>query len=222
MSSSSPGRGEFQVLLPVKSLDTAKSRLELTDAGRRSLALAFLLDTLRAAAECRLVGDLVVVTRDQQVTDVVREGGASVVVPGDARGLNGELAQVLAERLPGGRPTTILMPDLPSVTAHELEEALTLGRREHRPTYVEDLSDGGTTMLTSRRGDLVPAFGARSAARHRSAGARPVGGELVGARCDVDDLESLRMAVYIGVGPHTRQALERLPGLSALGEMAHP
>lgn len=133
MRSAAPEPAVFQVVVPVKRLMLAKSRLKFPDETRRSLALAFLLDTLRAAADCVLVGDLVVVTHDHQVTEVVEEQGARVVSPDGPPGLNGEVGQFLAERDPRDRPTAIVMADLPALTATELREALTRGYEAHGP-----------------------------------------------------------------------------------------
>lgn len=204
-----PRGGTFQVLLPMKSLDSAKSRLRVGDPMRRTLAIAFLLDTLRAVAGCRLVGDAAVVTRDPAVADVVRAAGEGVrvITPQDVVGLNEELGQALTEHMSRGRPTAVLLPDLPALSPVALEVVLSEGYRAGRPTYVADLQGDGTTVLMSPGAPVLPRFGHLSASRHSALGMQSACADVIAARCDVDDLGALRSAVRIGVGPNTRDAL---------------
>jgi 2-phospho-L-lactate guanylyltransferase len=198
-------KGVFQVVLPVKEIDRAKSRLDLPPAERCRLALAFVLDTVDAILGCDLVGDLVVATRDHHVAELVTQRGARAVSPPPTDGLNADVTWTLAG-LDGRRPTAVLMSDLPALSPGELTEALACAHRRATTCHVEDLHDGGTTMLAARDPQIVPRFGGASAARHAAAGTTAIGQDLVGLRCDVDDLETLRHATHLGVGPHTTTA----------------
>src|SRR5580658_540486 len=79
----------WSVVIPVKVLAVAKSRLAgLADADRRALALAMAVDTVAAAVACRLVGAVVVVTDDDDVTGEARSLGAQVIADNPGSGLN--------------------------------------------------------------------------------------------------------------------------------------
>jgi 2-phospho-L-lactate guanylyltransferase len=71
----------------------------------------------------------------------------------------------------------------------------------------------GTTLLAAPPGQrLAPAFEGASRARHLAGGARELlvpGVESV--RRDVDTPEDLAAAVALGVGPRTRELLDRVP-----------
>ena len=208
--------GAFQVVLPVKELDRAKSRLAVPAEHRRDLALAFLADTVDAVLRCGLVGGLVVVTRDREATALVAGRGARACRPPGSGHLNADLAWALGGLTPKGS-TAVLMSDLPAATTEEIDHALALAYGRGSACQVQDLHDGGTTMLAVRRGLIRPRLGRGSAARHAAAGVTAIGHELLGLRCDVDDEESLRRAVGLGVGPHTTAAVDRLQAATRPG-----
>jgi 2-phospho-L-lactate guanylyltransferase len=78
-------RSSWTVLLPVKVLARAKSRLAvLAGDRRRELALALAADTVAAAAGCRSVARVVAVTSDPVATELLAGLGAVVVPDGPA------------------------------------------------------------------------------------------------------------------------------------------
>jgi 2-phospho-L-lactate guanylyltransferase len=207
MTGSAP-HGGWQVVVPVKALDRAKSRLSTRTAGaRRSLALAFALDTVAAAIACDEV-ERVLVVGDDEVRDAVTVLGAEWVPdPGD--GLNPAVAAGAAAAGAGG-PVAALVGDLPALRPEELGLALSLAEAVERG-LVADSAGIGTTLLTRRDGgDLDPRFGVRSRAAHRASGAVELAGPpgaLAGLRRDVDTEVELWDARRLGVGPATAAEL---------------
>lgn len=198
----------WSVVVPVKALDRGKTRLSTrTAARRRELALAFALDTVRAAKACPAVAEVLVVG-DDDVRDAVAGLGARWLAdPGT--GLNAAIAEAEAT-LSGGSPRAALVGDLPALRPDELEVALGLAASVDRG-LVADAAGIGSTLLTARAGvELGPRFGERSRAAHRSSGAVELAaspGALAGLRRDVDTEVDLWDAVRLGVGPATTDAL---------------
>ncbi|WP_107764884.1 2-phospho-L-lactate guanylyltransferase [Nocardioides terrigena] len=203
--------GDFRVVVPVKELRHAKTRLEVDEATRHRLALAFAVDTVEVALGARWVGEVVVLTRDRQVAREVGRLGARSMRPGGTRELNSELRWALRRLGVGSRrPTAVLMADLPALRACELDHVLGDARAGGDVVFVEDAWGGGTTLLAGPSGGLVPRFGGRSASRHREVGARGVRLELPGLRCDVDDVRSLSAAVEHGLNPRAKSVVEAM------------
>jgi 2-phospho-L-lactate/phosphoenolpyruvate guanylyltransferase len=196
----------YVVVLPVKPPARGKSRLRgLPDGGRHDLAVAFALDTATACLAALLVEAVLVVTDDAALAGRLDALGCATV-PDAGDGLNGALLQAAAEvrrRWPGAQPVALLA-DLPALHPGDLDEALAaVGALEPAAAYVADAEGTGTTMYTAPADRFDPAFGVGSAAAHRDGGARPVTGELPTLRRDVDDVDDLRAAVDLGVGPAT-------------------
>ncbi|SDM96165.1 2-phospho-L-lactate guanylyltransferase [Allokutzneria albata] len=202
---------EVDLVVPVKSLHRAKSRLlGAADRGRRdpgahaALALALALDTLSAAAAAPGVRRVVAVTSDADVASAVREIGIESIPDIPDRGLNEALrhgARVLREADPLAR-LGALQADLPALRPSELAAALAAsdGGRAHCP----DRQGTGTTLLLAGvGGELDPHFGPGSSAAHTATGARPLLGEWPSLRCDVDTEEDLAAATVLGLGRHT-------------------
>lgn len=203
----------WQVLVPVKGGDRAKSRLRLDPRRRRLLADAMTLDTVEAVASCRAVVRVTVLCG--RAVDLALPMGAVRLTEPDTLGTTGErglnvslswaLGQVQAGlETPG--PVAVVVGDLPALTASMLDQVLAAAA-DLESGVVPDRQGAGTTVLTASHGAFSgPCFGPQSAAAHVARGA-----ELLtaapGVRCDVDTLEDLHEATALGVGPRTTAAL---------------
>lgn len=196
----------WQVLVPVKGGVRAKSRLALDPEVRRELASAMAADTVAAVHGCPTVAEVTVLSSPsvaaglETPTHVLVEPEHPPSHPGSHPGLN-ELIDWAVAQLPVG-PVAVVMGDLPALTPQALREILE-GAEGSVRAMVVDRHGTGTTVLTGRsRDELRPAFGPDSAKAHEAGGARSIDA-TAGARCDVDDLEDLRHAAALGVGPRT-------------------
>lgn len=209
--------GAFHVWVPIKQLETAKSRLArrtsvsagMCPADRRTLALAFALDTVDQLRRSPLVGRLTILTRDAEVARRVQALGVGTLAPEPGvSGLNEEVDWALREHTAPDRPAAVVVSDLPASTTSEFTEALAATHQAPRAGHVPDLRDGGTTLIGSRwGGELIPTFGANSSSRFYALDYSAVGMDLLGVRCDVDTMESLRLAAYMQVGSFTEAAM---------------
>ncbi|HEU5469052.1 MAG TPA: 2-phospho-L-lactate guanylyltransferase [Actinophytocola sp.] len=192
------------LIVPVKRLDRAKSRLRGVLPRHVDLVLALLVDTVTAARSTPGVRRVLVVCEDERVPAALRGTGAECV---DERGLPGLTAAlefgaaVLRAAQPGG-VVGALQADLPALRPAELATALAeaAGRR----AFCADRAGTGSTLLLSAPGGpLDPRFGPGSAAAHADSGAVPIRAPLPSLRCDVDTDEDLRVAAGLGLGPRT-------------------
>ena len=206
---SNPPVSRFCVLVPVKAVARAKSRLApLGDETRRALVEAFAVDTVTAALSSPLVDQVLVVTDDHRLAARLRDAGAHVVPDGVVDDLNGSLVQGAAEarrRWPN-LALAALCADLPSLRGTDLSHALT-SAAEHDRCFVADRQGVGTTMVTALPGaDLILRFGPGSREAHLADGMHELTEVGVGTvRRDVDTPEDLGEALALGVGPCTTQ-----------------
>lgn len=161
------------VVIPVKRLSQAKSRLKTTlNPGQRAeLVLSMLHDLLTALRSCD-PGQIWLVASDDAVFDLgaafrvrnIREAGAT--------GYNRAVCSGL-DAVDDGRPVLILPADLPLARGDDLAR-LTAWPRGGLPEIrvVPDRLDQGTNGLFLSSRDLIrPHFGAHSFFRHRVAAA---------------------------------------------------
>jgi 2-phospho-L-lactate guanylyltransferase len=207
---------DWVVVVPVKRLDQAKTRLSTRPAPeRRALALAFAVDTVRAALGCPGVVGVVVVTDDDEVRAAVSALGATWVPDAPDAGLNAALthgAEVVRRDSPGAF-VAVLAADLPALRPEELARALDAAGAVDR-SFVADAAGTGTTLLTARPGvDLDARFGPRSRAAHAATGAVALEpGPVPGLRRDVDTEVDLWDAGRLGLGLSTGPLLEPTAG----------
>lgn len=190
------------VVVPLKPLAIAKSRLRAELDSVDELALAFALDTVHAALAASRVARVRVVTDDPDAGAALSAAGAGIR-PDPGGGLDAAaLAGVAGER----GPVAVLLGDLPALTAADLDDAL--GRAsEHPRALVADTAGTGTTLLVAASADaLAPAFGTGSRRRHEASGAVVVDA-AAGVRADVDTTADLAHALRLGVGPATARVV---------------
>ena len=194
--------------MPVKSSTRAKSRIRLDPPMRQALALIMAQDTIAAIVSALPVGRTMVVIEDVgDGTTLSRVPGIDLFVTHTDE-LNAAIRDGLAALGPGpGGPVAVVPADLPSLTAGELTEALTLAAA-HPRSVVADRAGTGTTLLAAQSPDLLdPRYGVGSFRAHVATGAVPL--ELPpksGLRRDVDRVDNLRSVT----GPRTRAILKML------------
>ena len=203
----------WSVVLPVKVLSAAKSRLAAGVPAPGELALAFFLDALAAAVETPRVGRVVVATSDDRVRASAESLGAVVIDDDGHPGINAA-AQWGAAHCGHGRGVAVIVSDLPCLTPLSLETALAAAE-QHATSFLADLDGTGTTIWCATAPNAVdPHFGSDSRSAHLASGAVDLVAEhtealqdLERARCDVDTDQALQRARDLGVGPATLAAL---------------
>jgi 2-phospho-L-lactate guanylyltransferase len=206
-SASQDGTVSWTVIVPVKRLEAAKSRLRGAVPGvdHEALVLAMALDSLAAALASPAVGRVIVVGGDPALARAAVELGAEAVPDLPDAGLNPAVAYAATLVRPGGTGSAVaaLPADLPAMRADDLTAALLAATATPR-AFVADAARTGTVLLAARPGaELEPCFGGDSAAAHAAGGAVALAGGWPSLRRDVDTAADLVDAVRLGLGPRT-------------------
>jgi 2-phospho-L-lactate guanylyltransferase len=206
----------WTLVIPVKALTAAKTRFAATvPTVRHAFARAFALDTIEAARTARSAARVLVVTGEIGLDADLAEG-VDVRYERPGAGLAAAIETgITAARTGGDVAVAVLLGDLPALRPSGLDAALEAAAR-HPLSFVRDADGTGTTLATARAGTpFAPAFGDRSADRHREAGyadlvAAETSAITAGVRTDVDTLGGLQAALRLGVGPHTAETVAAL------------
>lgn len=191
------------LLVPVKALGQAKSRLRGAHTDHDGLVLALVHDTLAAAAAAGGVVQMIVVSADRRAGRLARRFGADVCSPATGD-LNADLRVVgaMVRRRHAEATIAVLPADLPSLRTRELESALETARG--RRAFVPDREGSGTTLLLSgRSAPLDPRYGRGSGDRHAATGALRLAGPWPSLTHDVDTSADLALAATLGLGRRT-------------------
>jgi 2-phospho-L-lactate/phosphoenolpyruvate guanylyltransferase len=203
---------EWSLVIPVKRLELAKSRISLPAADRADLALAMATDTVAAAVACALVARVVVVTDDARAVAALAGPGVTIVADAPDAGLNPALRHGAAAAA-GGRIVAV-SADLPALTAADLTTVLVAAGSQVRGVVADESGTGTTVLTAAAEAEFVPSFGAGSFNAHLRNGAvdlTPLAAPSV--RRDVDTVAGLLDAVGLGVGEATQRVVARLAGL---------
>ncbi|HCK78817.1 MAG TPA: 2-phospho-L-lactate guanylyltransferase [Actinobacteria bacterium] len=210
------------VLLPVKRLASAKSRLNLdlpgfTGQGRAELALALARDTCAAALAAPRAAHVLAITDDAVATASLSEAGAVVIADLPEAGINAALLHGFneAQRRWPGIGVAAMSCDLAAATPEAIDQVLaeTEGLDIGVAGFVADAQGTGTTMyLAPHSAPFAPSFGPHSRALHAAGGAIELGrgAGLASLRRDIDTAVDLWDAQRLGVGQYTRAVLDAL------------
>lgn len=165
----------IDLLLPVKDLSTAKSRLEKSVVERRSLALTYLSNVVQVSLESSATVQCWIVSPDDlrpELGMTVCERLHWIEEPG-REGLNPALEFArLAVPTGSERVIGVLLPDLPWLTSHELREFFALHQAAQMTggssvTLACDRHSRGTNgLLLDSKAHFCYRFGQDSFFRH--------------------------------------------------------
>jgi len=192
------------LVVPIKNLDRAKSRLRgaVADDRHADLVLALLMDTVTAAVGVPGVRRVLVVCEDKRVPDALAGTGVEYVDERGLPGLNAALTFGAEYLRTPGNTVGALQADLPALRSRDLAAAI--DEADGRRAYCADRPGTGTTLLLAAPGEpLTPRFGPGSADAHAATGAVRVATTLPALRCDVDTADDLAVAAGLGLGKFT-------------------
>lgn len=156
------------VIVPVKRLDNAKSRLSslLTDDERKQFCLKMLEDVLRTVKSTRRIHQTVVVSRDPAVLRIAEAFGVAYLKEGKT-GLNEAVSEAIGWCVERGATSVIVLPaDIPLVMPTDLNRMLSLGKRASM-VISSSRSGKGTNALLLTPPNANPTFyGPNSFQRH--------------------------------------------------------
>ncbi len=188
------------LLIPVKSLTTAKQRLAAAlDHGQRSqLAEAMLRDVMTAAAGVLGRIDVALVTGDAQARALAAEFGFLVVDDPRNESETAAIEMATAWCEQRGYDTTVVVPgDIPLITSGELQRVLDAAPDEGA-VFVPAYDSRGSNCILRRPASIIPLrFGNDSFLPHCEA-MRKTGRELVvlempGIGLDIDNPHELEL-----------------------------
>ena len=186
---------ELAILIPVKRLDEAKSRLAgVLDEPNRQALMRELLDRVAAAAREAACGPVWLATSDPSGRALAAELGVDLVSDGGLAWNEG-LEHARRQLQPQPHRVLYLAGDLPLVTADDVRELAAAA--PPRGVVIGRARDGGTNaLLVSPADALQPRFGEHgSAAVHRyaalAADLQVVILDLPGVALDVDTPEDI-------------------------------
>ncbi len=189
-------------MIPVKSLETAKSRLaqDLTPKERAELVLWMLDRVLRSCREAGL-SETYLVGGEGRVADLGRRYGARLL-PELGCTLNETLERTLAF-VRGSNACVLLAADLPLLTPEDLMRLIRPWERWGAAALAPSRDGGTNALLLPPACPLTPAFGPGSASRHRM--------QLVAAGVSVEEVRTLGLMHDVDRPEDLTEAIRSLP-----------
>jgi len=156
------------VIIPVKRLDNAKSRLSplLTDSERKQFCIKMLEDVLRTVKSTKSINQTVVVSNDPEVFHVAKNFEAAYLRERNA-GLNEAVSEAVDWCVGRGATSVLVLPaDIPLVTPKDLNEMLALRERASMVVSPSRSGKGTNALLLTPPNASSTFYGPRSFQRH--------------------------------------------------------
>jgi len=184
----------IRILLPVKALAHAKSRLDVPAHTRALIARRLFANTLEVTLQCVRPPQVFVMTDDLRVMDAASRRRVRTV-DDTHNDLNMSLDSALTAlraRFPEDT-LAVMVTDLPRLTAPALTATLRDALSTRHPRHVIDQHGAGTTFVSMPpRRNLPMVFGPDSAQRFCDAGSLPMAFPPPGIAHDLDVLPDLK------------------------------
>ena len=182
------------VIVPVKKLDDAKSRLSplLLNNERKEFCLKMLEDVLATVKTTRLVQQTVVVSMDTRALRVAKSFNA-VPLTETQPGLNRAVSEATCWCIQKGATSALILPaDIPLITSEDVDQIINLS--EGSPIVISPSQDGGTNALLQKPPNLIPTrFGRNSFVEHlNEASVRGVLAKVYRSQRVAMDIDSIR------------------------------
>ncbi|MGC2110100.1 MAG: 2-phospho-L-lactate guanylyltransferase [Candidatus Korobacteraceae bacterium] len=202
------------MLIPVKSLATAKQRLSeaLNVRQRSQLAEAMLRDVMTAAAEVRGRIDVALVTGDSRARELAMEFGFLTIEDPRNESETAAIEMATAWCEQQGYDTTIVVPgDIPLITGEELHQVLDAAP-EVGAVFVPAYDRRGSNCILRRPASIIPLrFGNDSFLPHceamRRSGKELIILEMQGIGLDIDNPHELELLVEREGNTHAQKLL---------------
>lgn len=190
----------WTAIVPIKNTKRGKSRFDVAEGERAALALALATDTVLATTACHAVGEVIVVTDDDDLP--LWLPGTVRFVPDPDAGLNAAIAAGAAAA--SLRWRAALLGDLPALTPVDLGEALHIACGVPHGVVADAEGIGSTLVTASASVDWKSMFGPGSFTAHQRMGCVVIDVSAQSSlRRDVDTAAGLDHAAELGLGVHT-------------------
>lgn len=156
------------VIIPVKRLDNAKSRLSpfLTNDERKQFCLKMLEDVLRTVKSTRHINQTVVISSDSAVLRIAETFGAAHLKE-EKTGLNEAVSEAIGWCVEKGATSVIVLPaDIPLVTPTDLKRMLSLGEKASIVISSSRSGKGTNTLLLTPPNVSPTFYGPNSFQKH--------------------------------------------------------
>lgn len=160
----------MNVLIPVKSLSAAKSRLAgyLSLEERKKLMLQMLTHVITTIKSCETLTQIAIVTPDLLVQHLAKQNGIKILHE-EKPGYNEALTY--AAHHENEHPLLTIAADLPLVTTQDILQLIT--RAQRYDLVLARSKDGGTNALVTKQPLLIPyLFGQNSFEKYKQEAAK--------------------------------------------------
>jgi 2-phospho-L-lactate guanylyltransferase len=156
-------------IVPVKPFCEGKSRLSgvLTGTERYQLNLQCLKSTINILIDVKEIDQIIVISRDNEVLEIAKIMGASVLLEDGNNGLNKALYQANNTLDKTNDRVLVIPTDLPLISMKDIKQVLDLGSHAPVVVVVPDRRNKGTNaLLVYPAGCIRYRFGENSAKKH--------------------------------------------------------
>lgn len=149
------------VIIPVKSLINAKSRLSsiLNFGERCELTFCMLSDVLKAVKASKSITDIIIVSSDQRVLDFSKKFGARILKEEYDEGVNAAVSKAIQLCLKNGIESILILPsDIPLLSPIDIDNIVKMAEESPIMVITPALRLNGTNALFLKPPNLIRTF----------------------------------------------------------------
>ena len=147
------------VIIPVKTFQKSKTRLQLSEEETKKLCRLFLEEVIKTVSELKLIHKLIVVTNEEQIADIIEKYNCKKIQDVDEKSVNDAVGLADEYLLKNEFTHSIVLPlDVPFFYSHDLEKLLNFSSEESVIIVPSRHFDGTNALVRTPINSMSPRY----------------------------------------------------------------
>jgi 2-phospho-L-lactate guanylyltransferase len=147
------------VIIPVKTFQKSKTRLQLSEEKTKELCRLMLEEVIKTVSESGLVDEIIVVTNEEQVSDIIKKYNCKKIQDEDEKSVNSAIELAETYLIENDFTHSIVLPlDVPFFYSEDLEKLLNFASERSAVIVPSRHFDGTNALLRTPIDSMKPRY----------------------------------------------------------------
>ena len=203
------------VIIPVKSFQRSKTRLQLSEEKTKELCRLLLEEVVKTVSESGLIDETIVVTNEEQVSDIIKKYDCKKIQDVDEKSVNDAVGLAEEYLLENKFTHSIVLPlDVPFFYSEDLEELLNFSSEKSVVVVPSRHFDGTNALLRTPINSMKPRYDEGSYSFQvesaKNFDIRISIGLIYRLMLDIDNIEDLDFVLKYNIKPEFCEKIEKI------------
>ena len=203
------------VIIPVKTFQRSKTRLQLSEEKTKELCKLFLQEVIETVSRSKLIDKIIVVTNEEQISEIIEKYDCKKIIDKDEISVNNAVGLAEEYLLENEFTHSIVLPlDVPFFYSEDLERLLNFSSKKSVVVVPSRHFDGTNALVRAPVNSMIPRYDEGSYSfQIKSAKNNNVKislGLIYRLMLDIDSKEDLNFVLKQNIKPKVCEEIKRI------------